>query len=188
LYGKNLEGNWEEKSVNNYFNALKTSSEFDVDKDKLLDKVYDLLAQRDKKVLELKEGSLAAIAKSLRQQDMVESASFPIISLDRDEVQSLIEGMLPPREYIKKFEDIFSVEKKAVENPGRKQGINENVLKIVSPYSATFPKSRIRPCDEKAVDMYVKHWNSQRMLKNQQYKISWSPLDNETVTFKLGTR
>ena len=187
MYGKNLEANWEENAVRNYVNG-QASQGIEVDKDKLLDAVYDLLSQREKNSLEMNENSLSAIIKNLRNEDVMESVVMPIIPETFDPIKSLVQKSTSPSEYIKNFESLFSVMKIPVENPGRKQGINENAARIVAPASARFPSAHVAAIDEKAVDMYVRHWNSQRQLRNQPYKISWMPSGKKGISFNLGIR
>jgi hypothetical protein len=186
MYGKNLEANWEENAVKNYVNG-QAAQGIEVDRDKLIDAVYDLLSQREKNSIELSEGrSLSSIVRQLREEDMMSEAVMPIIPESVDPIKELVKNAVSPVEYIKMFENLFNVNKSSVANPGRKQGINENVAKVIAPATAMFPSAIVRSIDEKAVDLYVRHWNSQRQLRNQPYRISWMPTGKSNISFNLG--
>jgi hypothetical protein len=181
--GSTIESNWEEKLVDTYVNGHKSQG-YEIDSQKLLDAVYDHLSSRDKKSLE--ENTLQKIVASLREEELMNMDVMPIINESIDTVDSLIKSNVSPAEYIQKFESVFSVAKTAVPNIGKKQGINENFARVIVPSNAMLPVGSFRSIDEKAIDLYVGNWNRQRQLRNQPYRLSWSPNGKNKISFHLG--
>jgi len=181
--GSTIESNWEEKLVDTYVNGHKSQG-YEIDSQKLLDAVYDHLSSRDKKSLE--ENTLQKIVANLREEETLNMNVMPVISEAIDVVDSLVKSRISPAEYIQKFENVFSVTKAAVPNVGRTQGINENFARVIIPSRAVLPVGSFRSIDEKAIDLYVDSWNRQRQLRNQPYRLSWSPNGTNKVSFHLG--
>jgi hypothetical protein len=181
--GSTIESNWEEKLVDAYVNGHKSQG-YEIDSQKLLDAVYDHLSSRDKKSLE--ENTLQKIVANLREEELMNTDVMPVINESIDVVDSLVKSNVSPAEYIQKFESVFSVTKTAVPNIGRKQGINENFARVIVPSNAMLPVSSFRSVDEKAIDLYVGSWNRQRQLRNQPYRLSWSPNGKNKISFHLG--
>lgn len=181
--GSTIESNWEEKLVDNYVNGHKSFG-YEIDSQKLLDAVYDHLSSRDKKSLQ--ENTLQKIVANLREEDVLSMDVMPIITESIDMVDTLVKSKLSPAEYIQEFENVFSVIKSAVPNVGKKQGINENFARVIIPSKAVLPVGSFRSIDEKAIDLYVDSWNRQRQLRNQPYRLSWSPNGTNKVSFHLG--
>lgn len=169
MYGRNIEEQWEEATVHQYVDSM-ASMGVEVDREKLFDAVYDLLQTRADVVLE--ENSLSSIAKRLRLED---TNVMPIISESVDPVQQLLSFKTSPSEYIKKFEEVFSVKYTMSMNPASIV-MSEGPAKIRHPASAVLLDNSIRSIDERAVDVYVDAWNSKNSVKGETYyRLSWSP-------------
>ena len=141
----------------------------EVDYEKLLDAVYDILETRTDKALE--EGSFAKLAARLRSEDF---EVMPIISETTDVVTSLASSNLSSSEYIKKFEETFSVRHATSNNPAYRI-LKEGNEKVVHPISAKLPGKIVRSVDERAIDTYVNAWNSRQQLSNKvPYKLVWA--------------
>lgn len=184
-YGWSIENPWEEKAVAQLVNGMKSQG-VEVDAEKLLDLVYNLLNTRSEN--SLKEGSLAGISRMLNEQADLETAVMPILPENVDEVEGLLESRCSPVEYISKFEDLFSVKKASIDNPGQRVGINESFSRVKCPASAVVPGNFVGRTEEKALDLYVKHWNSMQSLKGRPYVLSWHPSLGNKVKFGLGVR
>jgi len=171
LYGGNLEGQWEEIAVKRYCDSV-SSMGLDVDHDKLLDAVYDLLEEREEKALG--ESSLKDLAARLRFET---TEMMPIISETTDLVQDLISsGLTAGGAYMEKFEEVFSVQYTTSANPARIRGITEGSDKITHPFTATLPNNYTRAVDERALDAYAKSWNNREQLRGEApYKLIWTP-------------
>ena len=182
-FGGNLEGHWEENAVKTYCNGMKSQG-IEIDHEKLLDAVFDHLANRDEKVVE--EGSLKSIIKKLRLEEAMNTEVMPVISESIDPVAELNSSGRSPSEFASKFEEIYGVIKGPVANPGINLGINENFSRIIVPIDARVPGRSMSPADEKAIDSYVKIWNRQREIRKQPYRISWHPTQGNRVSFQLG--
>lgn len=168
-YGGNIEGQWEEIAVKRYCDSMKSSG-VDVDYEELLDAVYDTLSDRDEEVIE--ESALRNLADRLRFDD---SDVMPIVSESVDAVVELMESSLMGSEYMKKFEEIFSVRHLNSRNPNHAFGMNEGARVVNHPYTATSPSNVVRFVDERAIDSYVKAWNNrERLSGNRTYNLSWT--------------
>jgi len=180
MYGRNIEEQWEEATVHQYVDSM-ASMGVEVDRQRLLDAVYDLLEQRADAVLE--ENSLASIAARLRLEETV---VMPVISESIDPVQQLIESRPSPSDYIKKFEELFSVKYVNSKNPAAAI-MTEGTTRVVHPASAQLFNKSIRNVDEKAVDAYVNAWNSRNKMKGENYyKLAWTQGDVDgLVNFHL---
>lgn len=186
-YGNNIEGNWEEKTVQNICNSY-LSQGIEIDHDKLLKCVYDHMDMRDEASLKNESASLKSIVQRLRLEEAYNPVMLQVEVEETDPVADLLEGRHSMQSFMNEFEKLFQVEKGSVKNPGKKQGINESFSRIVSPSHAFLPAGNLRAVDEQALDMYVKHWNNKRNLLNQPYRLSWLPGANNKVNFQLGLK
>ena len=178
-YGRNIEEQWEESTVHQYVDSM-ASMGVEVDRQKLLDAVYELLSNREEESLQ--ENSLASLVNKLR---LDEAEVMPVISETQDRVDELLSLHVSNSDYIKKFEEIFVVEYTRSKNPA--SVLFEGLSTVNHPSVATLNSSFIRDIDEKATDKYVAAWNSKNVMKGEtHYRLSWSPnfLDN-TINFHL---
>lgn len=173
MYGRNIEQQWEENTVHRYVDSMKSMG-LEVDKEKLLDAVYDLIKSREDEVM--KEGLLSSLASKLR----CEGTEFmPVIRESVDPSKQLLSTRYSNSEYIQKFEEAFSVKYAISSNPAKR--LFEGSSTVKHPSTAKLPGSTYRNVDEKAVDAYVSAWNTRESMKNNSpYRLSWSP-DGEVV-------
>jgi len=168
-YGRNIEEQWEEATVHQYVDSM-ASMGIEVDRQKLLDAVYDLLEQRADSVLE--ENSLNSLVSKLRLE---ETLVMPVVSETIDPVQTLLSSNYSPSEYIKKFEEVFSVKHAVSKNPATRIML-ESPEQVKHPSSATIPSTIARNIDERAIDSYVRVWNSRnKTAGNNYYQLTWTP-------------
>jgi hypothetical protein len=180
MYGRNIEEQWEEATVHQYVDSM-ASMGVEVDRQRLLDAIYDLLEQRADAVLE--ENSLVSIAARLRLE---ETAVMPIISESIDPVRQLIESKNSSSDYIKKFEELFSVKYATSKNPAASI-MTESDCRVTHPVSARLSSESIRNVDEKAIDTYISAWNSKNKMKGENYyKLAWTQGDADgLINFHL---
>lgn len=168
-HGVNIDKQWEELAVKRYV-ASMASMGVEVNYEKLLDVVYDLLTSREDKVLD--EGLLKSIVLRLR---MDEAVVMPIIPESIDLVETLTLKKLSSSEYIQKFEEIFSVKYVTTLSPAY-HILCEGSKKITYPARTTLLQNSIRNIDERALDLYVTSWNSRNSIQtNAPYKLTWLP-------------
>jgi len=170
-YGGNLEGQWEEIAVKRFCDSMKTY-DVEIDYNKLLDNVYGVLADREDAIM---GESLKVFSNKLRSQQMMEEAFMPMIPEKTDSVRDLLSSGLSGQEYSHRFEEVFSVKKANLENPGNKYGLTEGAKTVLCPVSAVSPTGALRADEERAADKYAKIWNSQKALQNRNYRLNWSP-------------
>lgn len=181
FYGGNLEGQWEEVAVKRFV-ASEASQGVEVDEQKLLDIVYDIMSNRDERALD--ESSLRSIAARLRTQD---TEVMPVLSETSDPVKTLVSSGYTTSEFIRCFEEIFSVKHVNSHNPSRK-ALREGAEMVRHPRVAKLPGSLTRNVDERAVDTYVTAWNTREQLRGgRNYRLAWShdPAIAGTINFHL---
>jgi hypothetical protein len=172
MYGRNIESQWEEDTVHRYVDSI-SSMHVDVDREKLLKKVYELLDSRDEKVV--KESTLKNLAARLRLED---EEVMPVIPETVDPVEEMLSSRLSNHEYVSRFEKTFFVEHKATKTPDYLNEICEGTGIVFHPAQAKIPSQSLRPIDERALDTYVKAWNFKE--SKSLYRLTWSP-DQERI-------
>lgn len=187
-YGANLEGQWEEVAATVHSNA-HASFGFKVDRDKLLQAIYDHLEERDDEVLEevLEEGFFRKVSARLRSSSLNESF-MPVIPENVDPITALVESHLSSSQYITNFEKMFRVRKSSLPPGIRKHRLEESqALTTEIPVLANVPGGTFTPTSERALDVYVNHWNSRQRVSGEPFKLSWSPhpADISLVGFSL---
>lgn len=167
LYGGNIERQWEEIAVKRYCDSMKSMG-VEVDHEKLLDAIYDLLEKRDEEILG--EGTLRNLASRLRSEEI---AVMPIISESVDPVKELISSGYTTREYIERFEENFDVQYAKSLNPAYKM-LAEGPEKVSHPATVKLPQSSFRNVEERALDTYVDAWNTRESFHGAPYRLRWS--------------
>jgi len=168
FYGDNIEGQWEEIAVKRHCDSMRSMG-VEVDREKLLDIVNDIIMTSKDEALE--EG-----LNSLAERLLLEEAVFmPVISEMTDPVIDLVNSRSTAREYIEKFEKLFSVQKQETYNPSY-AALLEGHEHVTCPVKAEIPRGFARSVDEKAIDMYVSTWNKKQQLSGESYsELKWTP-------------
>jgi hypothetical protein len=183
-YGTNLEGHWEEVLAHNIQKA-NASFGYEIDGDKLLKCIYDVIEEREDKVLD--ESYFRRLASGLKREALRESFSIPIIQEDTSPVSALLNPSMGPSEFLKAAEKTFKIQKAEIPSSLRKYSLREGVeMPDEIPMVGTLPEGKLNAKVEKALDLYVESWNSQRALNGEPVKIDWEPhaYDMSRVGFK----
>lgn len=186
-YDNNMELNWEEQTVNNLVKHTKATSGVEIDKDKLLKKVLDMIKDREDRALE--RDALKELAASLRSDDelLEESASYDETP---DPVEALVGSRLSPGDYVQEANKLFQVREYQLPQAIKKFRIGEHALVKVQmvPTKAKLPHaSGPRAIDEQALDLYVRHWNSHQALSGEPLQLEWSghPESANAISFNV---
>lgn len=177
-YGTNIEDNWEELAARRYASSVKATSGVEIDESKLLKAIKELIKEREDRAME--RSALKETLEYLRRQEehevLSESAAMPVISLDVDLVRELVEGNLTPSTYIDEANMLFKVQEATVPPGIRKHRLGErNARSSTVPVIARLPHNEgFRAVDERALDMYCKHWNDRQQLQGEPLKLEWS--------------
>jgi len=99
---------------------------------------------------------------------------MPTISENVDSVTSLVFSECSPSEYIKKFEEIFSVKYEKTANPAYSR-LMEGKQTVVHPVTAYQSGRNVRSVDERAVEKYVKAHNVKYKTQGEPFRLGWSP-------------
>ena len=183
-YGTNLEGQWEEILAHNIQKA-NASFGYEIDGDKLLKCIYDVIEEREDKVLD--EGFFRRMADGLKKEALRESFSIPILEEDTSPVAALLDSSLGPSAFLEAAEKTFEIRKAGIPSSLRKYSLREGVdMPDEVPVVGTLPEGKLGARVEKALDRYVEAWNSQRALNGEPVKIDWEPhaYDMSKVGFK----
>lgn len=180
-YGRNLEDSWEEIVVKRYVSSVRATSGVQIDYEKLLDAIKDLLEEREERVEE--RSALKESISYLRKSSMNES-----FDETKESVLSLLETK-NSYSFQDNFESLFRVKYTRPANDIRKHLMNEGVSDVSSvPNSARLPHGdSIRLRDEKALDEYCRLWNNTHKLKGDYLSLDWNlnPNVDGAITFKV---
>lgn len=190
-YGGNIEGSWEEVTARRYCASLKATSGIELDEAKLLKAIKQLIKEREDRVLErsaLKE-TLAWLKGREERELLSETAAMPVISEETDPVRELVEGNLTPVTFIDKANRLFRVQESMLPAGIRKHRLGEHSAQVTRvPVVARLPHGRgFRAIDERALDLYCKHWNERQQLRGEPLKLEWSnhPGEGGKISFNV---
>lgn len=178
-YHRGLDTGWVPNAVKQVVIGNRSSNRINVDPQKLMKAVVEMIATREEEKLEelqLKESNSRA-------------TQFRMASDAKDPVEELLEHSSSAQEYLKRANQVFCVKESTIPPGIRKYALGEGRSFSTSiPVVGFLPhKSVPRYSDEVALDTYVKHWNTVQSLKGEPYKLSWSthPDAMNKVSFKL---
>lgn len=184
-YGSNLEGNWEEILATRVVASHYSTTGIKLNRDKLLDAIYDCIKEREEAVLG--EGSLKAIAARLLRESYLDDPVLPILEEKSDPVIDLLESNFSSAQYVSEAEKIFSIRKSTVPAGIKKYRLGEGSHKeTLIPVNAKIPGGSMSVVVENALDRYVDSWNKRQALEGEPYRLSWglgAALDS--VSFNL---
>ena len=180
-YHKGLDTGWIPNAVKQVVIGNRSSNRFNIDSQKLMKAVVEMIADREEQRLEelqLKES-----------RDLSAQTDFHMSSETVDPIDELLEGNTSAQEYLRKANQIFSIKESIVPPAIKKYALGEGkAVPTNVPMVGFLPhKSVPRYNDEVALDTYVKHWNSVQSLRGEPYKLAWSPHPDalNKISFKL---
>jgi hypothetical protein len=173
-YGRNIENAWESAAVHRYVASVKATSGVEVDEQKLLKAVVDLLEDRDERTL--KRSSIKETIDWLRKNEELEESVMPSIEFDVDQVRGLVEGNLTPATFIDSANELFDIRESSIPSAIRKYCLSEHTVKNGKvPVIGQLPHNgEFRSIDERALDMYCEAWNAHQSLVGEPLRIEWS--------------
>jgi hypothetical protein len=177
-YGGNMEGQWEAPLAHRYCSSVKATSGVEIDEQKLYKEIMKQIEEKDDRTLEryaLKE-CIAGLRESASRDEGSE-AYMPVISEEIDPVEELVESNMSSSQYIDAATKLFCVKESTMPMSLRKYRVTEGLTgEQLVPCKATLPhKNGIRSIDERALDTFVKHWNTRQAMNGEPIKINWGP-------------
>lgn len=173
-YGRNIEGNWEETLATRIVASYFSTSGVKLDRDKLLNAIYDCIEQREEAVIG--EGSLKAIASRLLRESYMDDSVMPVIEDRNDPVADLVESNYSTAQYVDEAERIFSIRKSSVPTGIKKYRLGEGHRgETLVPVNGRIPGGSMTSTVEQALDRYVDSWNKRQALAGEPYRLSWGP-------------
>lgn len=178
-YHRGLDTGWVPNAVKQTVLGNRSSNRFNIDPQKLMKAVVEMIAERE-------EEKLKELTES-RNENI--SRGFHVVSETKDPVDELLEHSSSAQEYLRRANQIFSVKESTVPPGIRKYALGEG--KSIStnvPMVGFLPHRSVpRYVDEMALDTYVKHWNGVQSLKGEPYKLSWTshPDALNKISFRL---
>jgi hypothetical protein len=181
-YDREIEVGWEEKVVANLVRAFKATSNVELDPVKLMKAIKELLEKKDELGMirgdeaKLDESmGLKDLARSLREAELSDVPVFPMLeSEDTDPVYDLVRSSLSPETYVREAIKVFRIQQSTVPGAIKKYRLGENSVTYV-PMKARLPHGHLRQVDERALDLFVDHWNGRQALAGEPLKLSWNP-------------
>lgn len=188
-YGGNIEDAWEEVAVRRFVASTKATSGVEIDEGKLLKAIKKLIEDREDRAME--RSALKETLEWLNDQDeyevLSETVAMPLITFDEDPVRDLYEGSLSPSTYIDEANSIFRVQEATVPPGIRKHRLGErNAKSSTMPVIGYLPhRHGFRALDERALDVYCKHWSDRQALQGEPLRLEWSnhPSDVNKISF-----
>ncbi len=176
-YGTNIEDNWEELAARRYAARVRATSGVEIDESKLLKAIKELIKEREDRAMDrsaLKE--TLAWLKAQEEHKLLQESAMPVISTDVDPVRELVEGNLTPSTYIDEANMLFKVKESTLPSGIRKHRLGErNARSTTVPCVARLPHNEgFRAIDERALDVYCRHWNDRQELQGEPLKLEWS--------------
>jgi len=175
-YGRNIEGQWEEISVRRYVSSVKATSLVEVDEAKLLKAIVEAIKEKEDMHLErdaLKE--TLSYLKGKQEQELLVESSLPDFVEESDPVRELVESALTPQGYIDEANKLFGIKESTLPAAIKKYRPNVAQRMATVPVIGKLPHDRgFRAIDERALDLYTKHWNDRQAVKGEPLKIDWN--------------
>ena len=176
-YGGNIEGGWEETAVHRYVSSTKATSNVDIDEARLYKAVKEQLEEKEDRALE--RGSLKELAKRLRIEadgENLNEGFSGIIEEEVDQVELLMGTSLSINEFVDRANALFLIKESTAPKAIKKYRVNEGSTGEYNvPCIGTLPHAHgFRPVDERALDMYCKHWNTRQAMSGEPLRLEWS--------------
>ena len=183
-YDNNIERAWEETAVNNYVRAAKTTSRVEVDAEKLLKHVKDMLEDNDDLALKRSTNSVNEASIFDEMSAIInEGVDEAVETFDEsiDPVRALLESGLSSTDYIEQANKLFNIRESSLPSGIKKvrNGVNALVGEQKIPVKARLPHNNApRALDEQALDLYVKHWSKRQKFEAEPMKLLWTQHPN----------
>ena len=181
-YGNNIEGQWQAPLVHRYCSSLRVTSKVNVDEKKLLAAIEKQLKQKDDDAL--KKYSLKETINYLNN-DVEE---LPVFVEAVNPVKDLLQTTLSPTEYVKQAMTVFNIRESIMPASLRKYRISEGHNGVIMiPCNGSSPSSRVSVLDERALDKFVKNWNSIQEMAGEPICIDWThnPTSLNGISFNV---
>lgn len=175
-YNHNIEGNWEEKAVHRYCASCKATNGLEIDEERLLQAVKDLIEDREDRAME--RNALKETLDWLRASDDSDVISESIDREDDDdhidEVKELVRSNLSSGAFIEKANKLFKIRESILPPTVKKHRLGESRSETIPVVGYLPHQMGFRALDEQALDLYVKHWNSRQSFNGEPLKLGWS--------------
>lgn len=187
-YGRNIEYAWEENAVHRFCASLKSSFMFEVDEEKLLKVIKDLIEEKEDKAFD--SNPLKETLSWLEAQDELEAlveGSLPEFIEDFDAVKELTRESLTSEQLLARSMDVFQVRESMLPLGIRKHRLGEgNAKQTRVPCVGRLPHSfGFRPVDERALDAFCEAWTRRQQIAGEPLRLEWSthPSEEGRISF-----
>lgn len=186
-YDNNIERAWEETAVSNFVRAKKTTANVEVDGEKLLKAVKQMLEDKDDLAL---EGNLKESLKDISSRLLRESLEEDVFDESIDPIQALLESGKSASDYITEANKLFNIRESTLPQGIRKHrhGANALVAEQRIPVKGRLTHGHApRALDERALDLYVRHWSKRQKFEAEPLKLEWSlhPESVDLISFMV---
>jgi len=184
-----LDRGWASLVVRRFCASTKATAHVEIDAEKLLKHVNDLMEEKDDRTLE--RDAMKETLAWLGAQDINESA-LPEFHEIIDPVRALLEANLSQEQYVAEALKLFNVKRSELPKGIRKYCLGEANLRVtLVPCLGSLPHQHgFRAVDERALDKFCESWNDGQALVGEPFVLNWGPHQgdaskvNFTVTLK----
>lgn len=192
-YGRNLEYAWEELAVARFCRSAKATSGFEIDEQKLLKSIKDLIKEKEEMTMErsaLKE--TLAWLEGQERSEALQEGFLPDITEETDPVQDLMRAGLTSEQFCEQALTLFKVQQAMLPMSLRKYRLGEGSAKqTFVPCIGMLPhKQGFRAVDERALDSFCEHWSRRQQIEGEPLRLEWTthPTDTNKIGFTVALR
>lgn len=180
---RRVDRSWKIPAIKQFCNSLFASYHIEVDQNKLLKFVDDILEELDEDRIPTLREIKQKLSSAAKQDVINESRIMPLLNEEDDSIQKLFKQRSNYSQFDSMFESVFKVQKTTLSGDLKLKMLQEGIVsKIIVP-SKAFNEFGLNDKVESLVDTYVMHWNS--LHENVVFKLNWQvdPTDTKTIIF-----
>ena len=185
-----LDTTWQAPAVHRFCASMKATNNIDIDADKLMKCIKELMEEKDERALE--RSALTLTLEWLNAHDDLNESAMPDFHEIIDPVRALLEANLSQEQYIAEAMKLFNVKRSELPKGIRKYRLGEANLRVtLVPCLGSLPHQHgFRAIDERALDKFCESWNDGQALVGEPFVLNWGTHQadaskvNFTVTLK----
>jgi len=192
-----IDYNWEERAVNAFCDASRTTAGVDIDRKKLFKAVQDRIKEREdvtlsrETIFDIRTDESRSFDKRFDFSVLNEHSEMPVFPVIEETVDQVKNLLAESMEFNEKFAILFSLKETTIPANVKRLVEGEGFKTNKVPASAIVPHSNgIRSIDEHVLDRFVETWNRQQVAKHEPFHITWNQNvhDCQNIEFTVGLR
>jgi len=186
-FGGNVEDAWEETTVRRYVASVKNTSLIELDEEKLLGAIKELIEERDEETLQRCSPIKETLDWLRSQEDILDESVFD--EGPSDLVEALLSKNIDGQAFLEAANATFNVRSAEMTPALRKHAISEGTLcNRMVPVVGYLPhRHGFRAIDERVLDKYCKVWNDRNSIRGERLGLEWSthPENDKKISFSI---